>query len=79
MSHARGRSKEEVGATMKAIDRFKEFFKEEGIVYEEWTPYMKPNHGEDTILTVAQAHFLFKAGEYLGVKEDEMGGFFKKI
>ena len=55
---------------MNALDRFKEFFKQEGVEVDEWVPSSPKG---DTILTVAQAHFFFKDGEYIGVESDDMG------
>lgn len=66
---------------MNALERFKKFFKEEGVVIDEWSydSLQLNTYKSDVILTAGQAHFHFKDGEYLGVESDEMGHFDKKL
>jgi hypothetical protein len=66
---------------MKTIERFEKFFEDEGVPTERWKPTLSSlfSASPDEILTVSQAHFLFRNGEYLGVQSDDMGDFEKKI
>ncbi len=63
---------------MKAIDRFRNFFRAEGVEMYEWNSTSRDHLG-DKVITVSQAHFYFKDGEYVGVKDDETGHFMLKL
>lgn len=67
------------------LGRFQAFFDEMGVVYEVYRD--SRNHrilDRETlarchVLTAGQSHFLFDLdGRYLGVEQDEMGGFFPR-
>jgi len=63
------------------IEEFKQFFKRYGVSCggHKYHPDICSNRvsqNTEILITVAQAHFHFdKAGKYLGVEADEMGGF----
>lgn len=75
------------GISNREYDKFKEFFTEYGVVFEERDVQDLPKDIEfdyfngKIVLSVAQAHFHFDSenGEYIGVLWDEMGRFDKRI
>jgi hypothetical protein len=70
----------------KELQRFVQFFDAQGVVYTLWQdcrsrPVNKLGVlARCHVLTVAQAHFIFDyEGHYLGVEQDEMGGFDARV
>ena len=62
------------------LEQFKAFFKLMGVTYTEWDASDDfKEHGEDRVLSVAQAHFKFDdCGKYIGAQDDEMGNWYPK-
>jgi len=56
---------------MTELEEFKLLSK--GVVFRERIK------GNETTITVAQAHFYFVKGKYIGVEDDEMGNYYERI